>query len=157
MQKAGRKRRTREPLRAQSKESPVAPSATLLTILFGHRGQETVGRRAEQRQQRNNPQIFEQEKWSLEFEQVHAFDVERLPVARNQNDDAETHGGFRGRHHDHEEDKDLAVELPTAWLKGHKRQIHGVQHQLDGHENRDDVALKNERHDAETEEYGAQS
>ena len=47
-------------------------------------------------------------------------------------------------------------ELVMRAREGHERQIHGVEHQLDGHENRDDVALEHERDDAQPEQNGAQ-
>jgi hypothetical protein len=40
--------------------------------------------------------------------------------------------------------------------EGYEREIHGVEHQLDGHEDRDDVALEHKRDDAQSEEYRAQ-
>src|SRR5438874_7995563 len=72
-----------------------------------------------------------------EFEQVHAFDVERLPIARNQDDDSQADGGFRRGDHNHKQHKNLSVELAERLAKRDERQIHRVEHQLDGHENGD--------------------
>src|SRR3989454_293967 len=96
------------------------------------------------------------EEGASQFQQVHAFNVQRLPVARDQDDDSQAHGRFRRRHHDHKQNKHLAIELAESLAEGDKRQIHSVQHQLDGHENRDDVALEDKRNDAQPEQDGAE-
>ena len=54
--------------------------------------------------------------------------------------------GLRRGHNDHEKHEDLALQLAERPAKGDERQIDGVQHQLDGHENRDDIALEHECH-----------
>src|SRR2546429_569914 len=84
-----------------------------------------------------------------EFEQVHAFDVERLPIARNQDDDSQADGGFRRGDHNHKQHKNLSIELAERLAKRDERQIHRVEHQLDGHENGDDIALEDEREHSE--------
>src|SRR5262249_29960845 len=40
-----------------------------------------------------------------------------------------------------EEDEDLSVQLVPVCREGDERKVDAVQHQLNGHENRDDVAL----------------
>ena len=63
--------------------------------------------------------------------------------------DRQAHGRFRRRHHDHEENENQAVQLVVRARECHEREIHGVEHQLDGHENRDDVALEHKCHHAQ--------
>src|SRR5260221_11742018 len=47
----------------------------------------------------------------LQFQQVHAVDVQRLACAENGDDDGQAHGGFRrGNHHD-KKDEDVAAEF----------------------------------------------
>jgi len=41
--------------------------------------------------------------------------------------------------------------------KGNEGKVHGVEHELDGHEDGDDVAFKDESDGAESEEDGAQN
>ena len=52
----------------------------------------------------------------------------------------------------HEEDQHLAVEGPQRAAEGDEGQVHRVQHQLDAHEHRDDVAAQEDAHDADGEE-----
>jgi len=40
----------------------------------------------------------------------------------------------------------LSLQLSERAAEGHKREVDGVEHQLDGHEDGDDVALENKRH-----------
>src|SRR6187549_203517 len=54
--------------------------------------------------------------------------------------DSEAHRRFGGGHRHHEEHDDLAVDLAAEAVDGHKRQVDGIQHDLDGQQNRDDVA-----------------
>ncbi len=58
---------------------------------------------------------------------------------------------FRGRHGHHEEDDDLAV--PSQLLgERHEREIHGVEHELDAHEDHDRVPPQQHARDAEAEQ-----
>src|SRR5207248_9530666 len=84
-----------------------------------------------------------------ELDQVHAFDVERWSIASDQDDDSQADGGFRRGDHNHKQNKNLSVEFAERLAKRDERQIHRVEHQLDGHENGDDVAFENEREHAE--------
>src|SRR6266566_2235720 len=93
---------------------------------------------------------------ALEFEQVDAFHVQRLPVARNQDDNSQPHGRFRRRHHNHKQHKNLPIDFSQRLAERHERQIDRVQHQFDGHENRDDVALENKRKHTQSEQDRAQ-
>jgi hypothetical protein len=79
-----------------------------------------------------------------------------LAVAMNQDDNRQAHGGFGRGHDDHEKNEHLSLQLAERPAEGDKRQIDGVEHQLDGHENGDDVALEDERHHTQSEQDGAQ-
>src|SRR5581483_6078238 len=117
--------------------------------------EQPVERGAQQGQRHDDPEMIEY--WhSLELEQVHALDVQRLAVVSDHDDDGQAHGRFGGRHHDDEENENHAVKLVVRAGKGHEREIHGVEHQLNGHEDGDDVALKHHTHHAEAEQNGAQ-
>src|SRR5258708_29058427 len=50
----------------------------------------------------------------LQFQQVHAVDVQRLACAVNGDNDGQTHGGFRRGDHHHDKEKDLAAEVDTV-------------------------------------------
>src|SRR5713226_7921433 len=139
---------------AARKERPVEPTATALTILFGH----LLPNRPLMAEPRSGSagRSRDSSGWTLEFEEVDALDIEGLAIARDQNDDAEADGRFRGGHDDDEEDEDLAVELVERLAESHEGEIDGVEHQLDGHEDGDDIALEDEGNDAESEENGAE-
>ena len=51
-------------------------------------------------------------------------------------------GGFSGSHNHHKECEDLSVHLAQLMREGHEAQIHCIQHQLNRHENRNDVAAE---------------
>jgi hypothetical protein len=91
----------------------------------------------------------------LQFQEVHAFNVKGLPVPRRQNDNRQSHRGFRGGHYDHEQNENLAVQLVHGLAESYKGQVRGVEHQLDGHKNGDDVALENKCQHAQAEQNGA--
>jgi len=99
--------------------------------------------------------MIEQEH-SLELQQIHAFDVERLPSARNRDNYCEADSRFRCCDDDHEENKNLALQLSKRAAERDEREIHSVEHEFDGHKYCDDVAAENKSHDAETKEHGAQ-
>ena len=69
---------------------------------------------------------------------------------------AETDGSFRCRNHDDEQDKNLAVHFAERLAEGHESEIDGVEHQLDGHEDGDDVAFENEGDGAQSKKNCAQ-
>ena len=61
--------------------------------------------------------------------------------AEDRNNDGETDGSFsRGDHH-HKEDKDLALHRVPLVREGDKGKVDSVEHELNRHENGDDVAL----------------
>src|SRR5260370_39389353 len=77
-------------------------------------------------------------------------------IAGRENDDAEADGGFGGGYDDDEQHKNLAVEFAAGLAESDEGEIDGVEHQLDGHENGDDVALNDEGHRAKTEKNRAE-
>src|SRR5215472_7054437 len=93
----------------------------------------------------------------LELQQIHIFDVQRLAVARDDHDDRQSDRRFRRRHYNHEEHENQAVQLVEFAAERHKRQVHRVQHQLDGHKNRDDIALENKSDHAQSKKHRAQN
>src|SRR5439155_13970390 len=67
--------------------------------------------------------------------------VQGLACAIHGDDDGQADCSF-GRGHDHyEEDKNLAAQRMPVRGKSHERKIHAIEHELDGHEDGDDVAL----------------
>src|SRR4051812_49406441 len=79
-------------------------------------------------------------RFSLPFQRRERIRVERLFVAEKPDDDGEADGGFGGGHGHHEKDDDLPIGRPQRAPEGDKRQVHGVQHDFDRQEDRDQVA-----------------
>ena len=84
----------------------------------------------------------------LVLQEVDLVDVEGLACAEKGNDDGEADGGFGSRYNHDEEDKDLAGYLMPHVRERDEGEVHGVQHELDRHEDRDNVALDEEGGDA---------
>src|SRR5690349_22657976 len=116
-----------------------------------------IGGRAQQGQQRNDPQALEYQHSDLELQQIDAFHVERLAIPRDHDDNGQADRRFRSGHHNHKKYEDLPLQLSQSPPKRDEGKIHGVEHQLDGHKNGDDVALENEPDHAEAKEHGTES
>ncbi len=115
--------------------------------------EESVQQKADEGQERDEPQMKAVVHSFIRFDLV---DVERVPGAEDGDDDGQAYGGFsRGHHHD-EEDEDLPADLMPLVREGDEGQVDGVEHQLDRHEDGDDVALDEEGGNAEREEDGAE-
>ena len=71
--------------------------------------------------------------------------MRRLPRTVEGDDDGETDGYFRSSDGDDEKDEHLRVEIRQAIgadveaAEGDQREVRSIQHQLEAHENRDDV------------------
>src|SRR5688572_1278178 len=68
--------------------------------------------------------------------------VERLAMAEERDDERQADGGFGGGDGHHEERDDLAVDVAAVAAERHERQVHGVQHDLDRQQNRDQVTAQ---------------
>src|SRR6185312_1268048 len=83
--------------------------------------------------------------WSeLQLHGIDLVDLQRFPVFEYREDDRQANSGFGGSHDHNEERVDLAVDLPQLVRERDEAQIHGIQHQLYGHEHGDDVLAVNE-------------
>src|SRR5690349_24450007 len=80
-------------------------------------------------------------------------DQGRLAVAEDGDDDREADGRLGGGHgHDHQRDhRAVALQVGDEGPEGHDREIHRVEHQLDGHEHRDGVPSGEEPERADRE------
>src|SRR5260370_17553377 len=82
--------------------------------------------------------------------------IQSFTRAIDSNDDRQSHRGLGGGHYHDEEDEHLPAERVPVRGEGNKRKVHAVQHQLDRHENRDDVALDQEPEHAAPEQDSTQ-
>src|SRR5579871_687236 len=90
---------------------------------------------------------------------LHRADVvnhEGFAVLEHGENDGEAHRSFGRRYNHHEEAEDMSVHLLERVREGDKGQVHGVQHQFDGHEHGDDVTAIDEPRYAQTEQDGAE-
>ena len=76
----------------------------------------------------------------------------RVAVSKHGNDDAEAHCDLGRRHDDDHEDEDLAVYLTPCAREPDQRHVHGVEHELDGHEDHDQVAARHRPHQPDDKE-----
>src|ERR1700733_1030726 len=89
-----------------------------------------------------------------QFHQVDRVDVQGVPRAEDGNDDGQSHSSLGCRHDHHEEDKYLPADLVPVMRESHEGQVDGVEHQLNRHENGNDIALDQKRRDSNGEEAG---
>src|SRR2546425_362415 len=77
---------------------------------------------------------------ALPFHQVQLFGGDGGLAAVERDDDRQSHGDFRRRDREREEDENLARDVVQVVREGHEVDVRGVQHQLDGQEDHDDVS-----------------
>src|SRR5207245_2979219 len=100
----------------------------------------------------------------LELERVELVDVDGGAAAEDGDDDGEAHRGLRGGGGDHEEHRRVAREKAAHRRVGHQweagdreeGQIHGIEHQLDAHEDDDRVSPQHDAGGAEREQHRRQ-
>src|SRR6476660_1098634 len=84
---------------------------------------------------------------------VDVFDGDGAAIAEIDDEDGEPDGGFRRRHGQHEHGEDLADQIPQVGREGDQIDVDGEQHQLDRHQDDDDVlAVEEDAEDPEGEQ-----
>src|SRR5580704_5963275 len=86
------------------------------------------------------------------FQHVHFVREQRLAIAEKRQDDAQPDGGFRGCVGDDKNCEDLTVQVAEHMRERHQVDVHGVQNQLDRHQDDNHVATREHADDA----YGEQ-
>src|ERR1700704_2863534 len=76
----------------------------------------------------------------LPFEGIQVFDVDRIQVPEKNDQDGETDRRLGRRHRQDEEHEHLSGGIAEETGEGDEVQVHGEQHQLDRHQQHDDVA-----------------
>src|SRR6185437_15568232 len=89
---------------------------------------------------------------SLVLHKIDLIDVQGLSCAEESDDDGKTDGGLRGGDDHDKEDEDLPFDAMPHVREGDEGQVDGVEHQLNRHEDRDDVALDEEGANADREQ-----
>src|SRR5882762_8355041 len=85
----------------------------------------------------------------LKLQNTRIVHIQRFPITKDGNDDSQTHCGLGGGDSHHNEDKQLSGNVMIKARESHKRQIHGIQHQLDAHEHRNHITLDQHAHYAD--------
>ena len=78
-------------------------------------------------------------KSNLAFEGIELIDVNGGTVSKEQNQNGQTDGRLCCSHRQDKEHKDLALDIVQIMRERNKIHIHRQQHELNGHEDDDDV------------------
>src|SRR5213593_1231402 len=92
----------------------------------------------------------------LPAHQIGLIDVDRFPVMEQGDKNGQPDRSLRcgdGHHEKHKDEPMQLVELPCI---GEKSEVDGIDHQLDGHEDRDPVLARQHTADADSEQDRAQ-
>src|SRR6185436_12954295 len=76
------------------------------------------------------------------FQRRERFGIERFAMAEQANHEREADRRFSGSDGHDEERDDLAIDFAELPAERHERQVDGVQHDLDRHQQRDEVAAQ---------------
>src|SRR5215217_3732614 len=87
------------------------------------------------------------------LQQAHVVHVRAATAAVHGDDDREPDDDLGGGHDHREERQDLAVQVAAQPAEGDEGEIHGVQLQLDGHEDHERVLAHEHAHRADREEH----
>src|SRR5688572_26060411 len=71
---------------------------------------------------------------SSQLQNTRVINIKRLAIAKDRDDDPQTNSSFRRSDRHDDEHKELSRHVLKKTGKRDKRQIHGVQHQLNAHE-----------------------
>src|SRR5579885_2500827 len=77
------------------------------------------------------------------------------PRAEDRNDNRQPHHHFSSSHRQDEKDENPAIYRIQIAGKGHKREVHSVEHQLNRHEDNQRVAPHQHAHDANCKQHRA--
>src|SRR3954453_18398154 len=93
---------------------------------------------------------------SLELHGIDFINLESATVFEDGENDCEADGGFRGSNHHYKERVDVTVDSAQMVGKRYKAQIHRVEHQLNGHEDRNDAFSVQESSHTQREQHCTQ-
>src|SRR5579872_6894866 len=87
------------------------------------------------------------------FHLAHCIGVERSLLMVELKNERQPHGNLCGCHSQNEEKHDLAISLRPARTRSDKCQTSGIQHHLDGYEDKDQVTTCQKRGQPQREQY----
>src|SRR5688572_23861058 len=93
--------------------------------------------------------------WPSALHQIDVFDRDRAAVAEVDDEDGEADGGLGGGHGQNQHGEDLAHQVAEMRREGDQVDVDGEQHELDRHQDDDDVlAVEEHAEDAQREDDG---
>ena len=116
--------------------------------------EETVEQEAEEREDGDQPEEYHESQYFIELTSSIMSVWRFLNTVKII---AKPNRRLRRRYHHHKETEDVPVHLFELVREGNEGQIHRVEHQLDGHENGDDVAPINKARHSQPEQNGAEN
>jgi hypothetical protein len=78
----------------------------------------------------------------LQLEGIQVVDPKICAVAIKGNDQSKPYRRFRRSYDNYEKHEDLTIDISPVSRKRHESQVDGVEHELNAHENRNDVSTK---------------
>jgi hypothetical protein len=88
----------------------------------------------------------------LEFEEAEFFGVGGLAFAEERHDESEADGYFGGCDRDDEENEHLAVEVIIEAGESDEREVGGVEHELEGHVDNEEVFAEDDAQQSQGEQ-----
>src|SRR4051812_17692750 len=89
-------------------------------------------------------------------ERGEAVDLDVAPAAEDGDDDRETHGGLGGGHGDHDERERVSGQIAPHAREREQRDVGGVEHELDAHQDDQRVAPDEHADDADQKQHGGE-
>src|SRR5216684_2436098 len=135
----------------QAKESATEPMAIRLMIGFDIR---RPNKPFSRKPSSGNTGI--NQRYMSVLHRTNIVNHQRSTILKNCQNNRQPHRRLGRSHHHHEEAEDMSVHLFQRVGESDERQIHRVEHQLDGHENRNNVAAINETRHSKSKQYRAE-
>jgi hypothetical protein len=86
------------------------------------------------------------------FHQIDVVYVDSASQSERGNSDGKAHSNFSRSYNHNEQNEYLSLDRTQVAGEGYKRQVDGVQHQFQGHENDDQIPPKHHSDDSQREE-----
>jgi len=113
-----------------------------------------VDQKADERKERYEPELHQDS--VLVLHRIDIVDVQRAAILEYRQNDRQTHGRFGRRHHHYEEGQQVSIHLLPLIRKGDEAQVDCVEHQLNRHEDGNDIAPEEETGNTQREQDRAQ-
>src|SRR5581483_1205472 len=106
--------------------------------------------------QRSRLVVMSRPSSELPLQKLHVSGIESLSETKDRDDDRQAHHRLGGRHRHDEKHDHLPFDRAHKTREGDESQFDRIEHQLDRHQDYDDVAADDDPGDADGKENGAQ-